>query len=118
MLQVLWLKKENIPHAYEERLNYCKEIRNFIEELKNTEIISDEQDKKQHIYAMQVQKYFPKTIWLPDIIGTNYFAALSPEQYAHIDNDIMNLAQELTAIYVQKKLNKQETSVSNSVSQE
>lgn len=117
LLQALWLKQENTPSSYKERQNYCKQIRDFIEELKNTEVISEEQDKKQYAYALQIQKYFPKTIWLPDMIWTNYFASLTEEQYASIDNDIMNLAEELTAIYVQKKLNKQETTPTNSISQ-
>lgn len=118
IFSTLWISlAQNELKSYQERENYCKQIRYFIEELKNTDIISEEQNKKQHAYAIQIQQFFPKTIWLPDMIGTDYFSWRTEQQYAHIDNDIMNLAQELTAVYVNKKLNKQDDIIDTPISQ-
>lgn len=103
-----YLDENNKPESYDQWKIYIDNIRDFIEELKNTEVISEEQDKKHDIYALQIQQYFPKTIWLPNMIGTNYFVGLTEQEYAHIDNDIVNLAEELTAIYTTKKLTSQD----------
>lgn len=111
-----YIDESNIPESYDEWKIYIDNIRDFIEELKNTKVISEEQDKKHHIYALQIQQYFPKTIWLTDIIGTKYFEWLTEQQYAHIDNDIMNIAEELTAIYTSKKLHN-DTTPENTIAQ-
>ena len=111
-----YLDKNNAPESYDEWKIYIDNIRDFIEELKNTNVISEEQDKKHHIYALQIQQYFPKTIWLTDIVGTKYFEWLTEQQYAHIDNDIMNVAEELTAVYTYKKLHN-DTTPENTIAQ-